>query len=300
MPEGKKIKNLSASVKQRLLNIAQAENKDYQSVFKQYIQERMLYRVSVSTYSKTFILKGAPLFIIYNISKLRPTKDIDFMGKDIGNDEKVIKDVFVEISKIVADDGLEFNSDSIKTDRIVEDGNYKGIRVSVEVKLDKARDRLQIDIGFGDKIYNGPVEMDYPTLLEQPVPKILIYSIESAIAEKLEANASIGIATSRMKDFFDILFYASKQKLESASLREAIKLTFRNRNTEISTRTRIYEENFKADKQKQTQWTAFLRKNKLEAEVKFERVIDKIQLLIEPLFNLNESKTWNPEKWIWE
>lgn len=64
-------KNISASVKDRLLNISRDENKDYQAIFKQYIQERMLYRISVSQYSKSFILKGALLFLSYDINRLR-------------------------------------------------------------------------------------------------------------------------------------------------------------------------------------------------------------------------------------
>lgn len=300
MGKNENIKNVSASVKQRLLNIAKTEDREYQAVFKQYIQERMLYRISASQYSGAFILKGAILFFMYNISKLRPTKDIDFMGKDIENDEEVMKKVFSEIVKITSEDGLEYDSDSIKTERIVEDGNYKGIRINVVVKLGNAKDRLQIDIGFGDKIYAGPVEMEYPTLLELPAPKLFTYSIESAIAEKFEAIVSIGIATSRMKDFYDILFFASSKIFNSYTLFEAIKLTFKNRNTNLADRNNIFKKEFSADMQKQIQWSAFLYKNKLAADKEFESTVFKIERYLEPLFELKEPKTWNPEKWIWE
>ncbi|MGD8781972.1 MAG: nucleotidyl transferase AbiEii/AbiGii toxin family protein [Ignavibacteria bacterium] len=106
----------------------------------------MLYRISISPFANCFILKGALLFLLYNISRMRPTKDIDLMGSNIQNDLTTLKNVFKEIAAIESDDGLIFDPQSITTERIIEDGNYKGIRIGLEVKLDKARDRIQIDI----------------------------------------------------------------------------------------------------------------------------------------------------------
>lgn len=194
---------------------------------------------------------------------------------------------------------MVFNEKNIIAEIITEDKRYNGIRIKVEAKLDTAVQKLQIDIGFGDKIYR-PVEIDYPVLLDLPAPKLLAYSIESAIAEKFEAIVSIGILTSRMKDFYDILFFAQKIKLKSTDLSSAINLTFKNRNTNLDDRKLIYENYFKKDKQKEIQWSAFLNKNKLNSESSFEIVIDKIKNFIEPIFNINKNKIWNPETWNWE
>ena len=63
---------------------------------------------------------------------------------------------------------------------------------------------MQIDIGFGDINYPKPEEADLPTLLDSPIPKLLCYSRESAIAEKFQAMIKLGSLNSRMKDFYDI------------------------------------------------------------------------------------------------
>jgi len=300
IPPRGKIKNLAASIKARLLNYSKENRIEYQGVFRLYVQERFLYRVSRSAYSKKFILKGALLFLAFNISKYRPTKDIDFLGTSVENDAEVLKKIIKEILLIDFEDGLTFDPESIEAEEIVETQEYHGIRIKFNVFLKKARDRIQIDIGFGDPIYEGPVEIDYPVLLDLPSPKLLAYSIESAIAEKFEAIVSRGFATSRMKDFFDILHFAEKRKFESGKLKEAIKITFNNRNTDLNNRYAVFSSDFKKDKVKQSMWTTFLNQRKLKSESEFEKVIERLELFVEPIFQLNENKIWNPENWSWE
>ena len=300
MQAKREIKNLAASVKERLLKIAREGNGDYQSIFKQYVHERLLYRISLSSYANSFVLKGALLFLAFDISRLRPTKDIDLMGKDTPNDLESIKNIFSEIAQIDCEDGLTFDAENISAERIIEDDNYKGIRIRFTVRLGKATDGVQIDIGFGDVIHKGPIKIEYPTLLDFTAPSILAYSIESAIAEKFEAIVSLGMATSRMKDFYDILFFAQKNKFDSVDLLEAIKLTFNNRNTAVDLRNLVFADNFKKDLQKQIQWQAFLKKKKLEADDNFEIVVTKLENFIEPLFDSSENKRWDSTKWSWE
>lgn len=103
-----------------------------------------------------------------------------------------------------------------------------------------------------------------------------------------------------MKDFYDIFFFAQKSNFASNDLLDAIKLTFNNRETDLSSRALVCKDNFKADKQKQTQWTAFFKKNKLEAEKNFESVVEKIKNFLEPIFELKQNKKWNPLNWRWE
>ncbi len=300
MAKRKEIKNISASVKEKLLNIATTTNRDFNLIFRQYAQERFLYRLSISKFAKHFILKGALLFLAYDISRLRPTRDIDFKGDSISNDTKEIKIIFEKILKIEANDGLNFSKVNIRTENITEDGEYNGIRVKFVASLGTAKQNMQVDIGFGDKIHKGPVKIDYPVLLDLPVPNLYAYSIESAIAEKFEAIVSLGLISSRMKDFYDIIFFAEKSKFNSSDLQEAIKLTFTNRESDLNEREFIYRNSFKEDNQKQEQWTAFINKNKLQVESKFEIVINKIQSFIEPIFTLKGNKEWNIDKWKWE
>ena len=104
------------------------------------------------------------------------------------------------------EDGVQFNGDKIEIDEITKDADYAGLRVRLSASVAGDHQRLQIDIGFGDVIVHGPVEMSYPAMLDFEPPKVNAYSLESAIAEKLQAIVSLGICGSRMKDFYDIWF----------------------------------------------------------------------------------------------
>ncbi len=206
MKEKKEIKNIAASVKERLRNISIQSGKEFQSVVRQYVQERFLYRLSESMYSNNLILKGALLFIAHDISRNRPTRDIDFLGSSISNEIDDIIAIIKEILNTKYQDGINFDPDSVEGENITEDGDYKGVRIKFYVFLENSRERMQLDIGFGDKITAGPVDIEFPTILDFPAPKLKVYSIETAIAEKFEAIVSLQLQTSSMKDFYDILF----------------------------------------------------------------------------------------------
>ena len=299
MKERKEIKNIAASIKERLRNIATQTGKEFQSVIRQYIQERFLFRLSKSIYSNNLILKGALLFIAHDISRTRPTKDIDFLGSSISNGKNEIAEIIKEILKISCEDGLRFEINSVESENIVENGDYHGVRIKFNTYLENSRERIQIDIGFGDKITGGPIEIDFPTLLDFPAPHLKVYSIESAVAEKFEAIVSLHLETSRMKDFYDILFFAEHYEFKKDLLREAILTTFNHRDTDIEGRKIIYEDKFKADEKLQKYWTAFLGRNKLTAENGFMEIVNKINTFIEPIFS-NKKLKWNPQKFIWE
>ncbi len=124
--------------------------------------------------------------LAYKMPLLRPTKDIDFLLRSITNDQEKIKSIIGQVASIDAMDGVSFVIESISAENIIENADYGGIRVKFEAMLDNARKVLQLDIGFGDIVVAGPVEIDFPTLLEeQPVPHLQVYSTESAIAGKV-------------------------------------------------------------------------------------------------------------------
>ena len=299
MKKEKEIKNIAASIKERLRNIAAQTGKEFQSVIRQYIQERFLFRLSKSIYSNNLILKGALLFLAYDISRTRPTKDIDFLGTSVSNEKDEIAEIIKEILKISCEDGLRFESDTVQAENIVETGDYHGVRIKLYAYLENSKERVQIDVGFGDKISGGPIEIDFPTLLDFPAPHLKVYSIESAIAEKFEAIVSLQLETSRMKDFYDIFYFAEHYEFKMELLKNAILLTFNHRETDIELRKNIFNEKFKRDKKLQKYWTAFLERNKFNTENSFSNVVDKISLLIEPIFS-NNNLNWNSKKFIWE
>ena len=214
---------MGASVRARLLDMAKKTGRDFDAVLVRYFQERFLYRLSRSPYERHFILKGALLFLVYEMPFFRPTKDIDFLGSATSNDMGNIKSMIREIAGLHLPDGVIFYPDSVKAERIKEDADYEGVRVKLEATLSGARKTLQLDIGFGDIVVPGPVEMEFPVLLEGlPVPSLMVYSKESAIAEKFEALVKLNFLTSRMKDVYDILFLASQESFRLATMREAI------------------------------------------------------------------------------
>jgi predicted nucleotidyltransferase component of viral defense system len=286
----KEIKNLSASVKEKLRNISMQAGKEFQSILRQYIQERFLYRLSISTYSNNLILKGALLFVAHDISRTRPTKDIDFLGASISNQKDEIEDIIKNIIKIEFEDGIRFDSDSIRSEKIVEDGDYQGIRVKFYAYLESSKQRVQLDIGFGDKITGGPIEIDFPALLDFPAPHLNVYSVENAIAEKFEAIVSLQLQTSRMKDFYDISFFAETYPIKKDLLKKSIIATFDQRGTDKELRKYIYKPNFKDNPEKQIQWLSFLKRNKLTAEDKFSKIVDKIESFLEPVLS-DDNKT---------
>lgn len=300
MKEKSEIKNVASSVKERLRNIAAQSNKEFQSVVRQYVQERFLFRLSKSVYSKNFILKGALLFVAHDISRNRPTRDIDFQGSVISNEISDIKDAVTEILKIEYEDGVTFDDNSVEAENIVEDGDYHGIRIKFYAYMVNSRERVQLDIGFGDKMTSGPIEIEFPTLLDFDAPKIKVYSIETAIAEKFEAIVSLQLQSSRMKDFYDVLFFAEHYKFKKDLLRKTLSATFNHRSTDIEARVRIFDDKFKLDKQLQMLWLAFLERSKLVSVNSFSEVVTKIQSFIEPIFDEGIKDNWNPQKWEWE
>jgi len=213
------IKNLGASIRARLLNKARAENLDYNLVLTRFALERWLYRLSISDYRDEFLLKGALLFDLWFDVPHRPTRDADLLGSGSADITR-LESMFREICAIPFEDAIEFQSDSIRAERIRKDGNYPGIRITLVGLLDSARCPVQVDIGFGDAVTPGPEAVDYPAMLdEMPGPSLDAYPRYSVVSEKLEALVALGIANSRMKDFFDLWILSRQSEFDGETLR---------------------------------------------------------------------------------
>jgi len=302
----REIKNPGASVRARLTNIARETKRDFDAILLQYFQERFLYRLSISPYRSAFVLKGALLFLVYEMPFFRPTKDVDFLVRSRSKDMGTIKGIIQDIVRMDTEDGVRFFPESVSLERVMEDAEYEGIRVKVHGSLEKARKTLQIDIAFGDVLVAGPVEMEFPLLLDdQPAPRLKVYSNESAIAEKFQSLVKLNILTSRMKDVYDILFLALHQSFQMDLLRNAIVKTFNRRGTPIDDRKSIFAKEFKSSKEKQAQWIAFLRRTRLESYNTFDKAIDHLDLFLEPVCSQKSSASrdqlrWNPKNWSWQ
>ncbi len=161
---------------------------------------------------------------------------------------------------------------------------------------------LHLDIGFGDVIVAGPVAMDFSALLhDQPIPKLLVYSRESVIAEKFEALVSLNILTSRMKDIYDILFLAERETFSLLTLREAVMATFARRSTQIEDRHVLFSEDFLGNTDKETQWNAFLRRSRIQLSQSLPDAMTRIKAFLEPVCSsaVQNNASWNPSDWNW-
>jgi predicted nucleotidyltransferase component of viral defense system len=295
-------KNIAASVRARLLNVAKMSSRDFDAVLLQYFQERFLYRLSISPYRQQLILKGALMFLAYEMTLLRTTRDIDFLGSATSNDLDEMRGIIRAIAGIHCADGVAFDGNSVTVERITEDADYHGVRVKLEARLTAVRKVLQLDIGFGDVVIAGPVEMDFPVLLDdQERPHLVVYSRESAIAEKFEALVSLNLLTSRMKDIYDILHLAEREAFSQATLRQALMATFSRRLTLIEDRRLVFSPEFAANRDKSTQWNAFLRRSRLESSLTIAEAMARLEAFMEPVCAAADggSATWSPKEWRW-
>lgn len=291
--------NVAASAKQRLLNRARTQKEDFNLLLTKYALERVLYRISRSRHKEAFVLKGALLFELWTEQTHRPTRDADFL---LNGDNSPVRfqALFEEICLLtVEDDGLRFDPRTVKVERIKEDADYEGIRVTFLGYLENARLPVQIDIGFGDAITPAPVETSFPTLLEFPAPRLLAYPKETVVAEKFEALVKLGMVNTRMKDFHDLRTLSQFFSFNGASISEAIRRTFERRRTTLPLEVPpiALTSEFYDDETKQRQWNTFLAKNKLYIEpISLRDVTTSIGDFILPLLNGRDalSLQWAP------
>ncbi|WFA85248.1 MULTISPECIES: nucleotidyl transferase AbiEii/AbiGii toxin family protein [Paenibacillus] len=226
------IKNIPASVSERLKNIAEKSGKAFDTLLLLYFQERFLYRLSISEYRDKFILKGGLFLFSQTQFKARPTKDVDFLARQIANELDLLRESFVSICSIVVPtDGIAFQLDELTTERIKEDADYEGVRIKVTALLGRMRKSLQFDIGFGDVVVPKPQLIEYPVLLDMTAPQVQAYSRESVISEKFEAMITLSVMNSRMKDFYDIYTLLTTNNFDGRILHEAVSETFQQRGT---------------------------------------------------------------------
>jgi len=162
-----KVSNLAASVQARLRNHARATKRPFQELLQYYAMERFLFRLSTTPHRARFVLKGALMLHVWEAPLARATKDLDFLGRldhSLENLERVIREV---CTADVEPDGMVFDPATVKPQRITEDADYEGVRVRFVGLLGKARITMQIDVGFGDVVTPGTVDISYPALLEQ-------------------------------------------------------------------------------------------------------------------------------------
>ncbi len=228
------------SVLARLKNESKKKEISLQQLLNLFCQEEFIRRLSNSRYKDNLILKGG--FLLYTISEFttRPTIDADYLLKNHSNEKGKIEKLVLEIISLSS--GNEFIDIQMRNlETISEFKEYPGIRVNLIGIIGRTKTPFSIDFGIGDIVIPSPVERTLPALLSEfQKPRIFTYSLESTVAEKIDAIIFLMEATGRMKDFYDIYYIATSFDFEGRKLQEAIYETLTNRG-------RAYERNSVTD-----------------------------------------------------
>lgn len=258
-------RNLAASIRARLKQRADATKQDFNLTLTHYGLERLLYRLSISSHAPDFLLKGALLFSLWYDLPHRPTRDADLLGFGPDDIDSAVA-TFREICQIAVEDGIAFDPASVKGSDIRKEAGYGGVRIDIQAKLDGARIALQVDIGFGDAVTPAPEAIRFPVLLDDlPAPQLRAYPKYTVVAEKFHAVCLLGMTNTRMKDYFDLWVLLGENALDPIELRRAVEATFARRKMALpSALPAGLSDAFVADTTKQTQWAAFLKKNRLD------------------------------------
>ena len=267
------IKNIGASVRTRINNKAKEDKVNTLFLLTRYALERMLYRLSVSEHRDSFLLKGALLFDLWYDVPLRPTRDIDLLGFGMAEIPHLLK-VFEDLCAIEVEDGINFEATSIEAEEIRKEANYSGTRVTLVGAIDGAKCAVQVDVGYGDAVTPAPEMATYPVMLkDMPAPQLRVYPQYTVIAEKFEAIVNLGMANSRMKDYFDLWVLLRNAALDPAILGQAVQATFTRRGTAMPIGTPVgLSDQFALDKSRVDLWDAFVGRNQLKAESLAETV----------------------------
>lgn len=290
-------KNIAASVRQRLLNKARNDHRPFNELLQYFAIERFLYRLSRSPHADKFILKGALMLRVWQAPLFRPTMDIDMLGRNTENEvEKIVKQVYDICLVEVESDGLKFNTESIRGERITEDADYEGVRIRFVAQLETAKIPMQMDIGFGDVVVPGPQEAILPTILDFPPPHLFGYSLESAIAEKFEAMVKLGELNSRMKDFYDIWLLSRQFDFMGERLKDAMSETLKNRGTNFPAEIVAFSNSFLS--MKSGQWQAFHRRLGQEnIPADFAKIMGHVKIFLDPIVESIRSGKATPSNW---
>jgi hypothetical protein len=291
----RELRNIGASVRARLLDRARAERSDFQILLTRYARERLLYRLSISAHRDRFVLKGAMLFVTWVADPFRPTRDLDLLGYGDNGVEAIAETFRTICTQPVPDDGVIFDVAALEAAPIREEVEYGGVRVRTTATIAGARIPIQVDIGFGDAITPAPVEIDYPTLLDAPAPHLRAYPVETVVAEKFEALVTLGMANSRLKDFYDLWLIAQTFEFQQLALGDAVRHTFERRGTTLPADTPVgLSDEFAAAWA--VQWRAFLGRERMAAAPDaFAALIADLRDFLMPVVSAsNKARAWRP------
>ena len=265
----------AASVLARLKNKSTESGRSYQLCLQLFCQEEFLRRLEKSKYIDNFVLKGG--LFIYTLTEFesRVTMDIDLLLQKLPNTPEELQPIIEEV--ISTDTGNDFVKFEIKTVQpIAIAKKYAGISASLVAIIKNTRTPIKIDFGVGDIIVPRKEKRKIPTQLDDfDKPVINTYSLETTIAEKIDAILDLMEYSSRMKDYYDLYYILTHFEFDKDTLAEAMKKTFENRNHHFTMEQFEQVMSFGADEAMKKKWQAFIKKTKLEF-IEYSVVVDTI------------------------
>ncbi|HEV3157306.1 MAG TPA: nucleotidyl transferase AbiEii/AbiGii toxin family protein [Candidatus Baltobacteraceae bacterium] len=288
------------SIIAKLTNLHRETGKSHQYLIDRFAQERFLYRISTSKHRDRFVLKGGLLLTAITNRFYRATRDIDVRVLT-DNDLETIQTLLTDLlTHEVADDGMAFNREHMILTPIRVKSAEQGLRLRMRAHLGKARANIQMDMGFSDTIALPQNDFEYPVLLsEYPIPIIRAYSVESVIAEKLEAIAILDEQTSRYKDYDDVLELSRHKHFHIAHLWLAIKMTFERRGTSFEKLLPALGADRASKREREYQ--AYRKRDDVHAEaMTFSECLERLRNFVDPLLRYDLDgivSVWENNQW---
>jgi hypothetical protein len=274
----------SESLKGKIRNIAISKNLRSQEVLQMFFFERFLKRLSVSEYKYNFIIKGGVLISSMIGIDNRTTMDMDTTVKGVALKEDIIRNVISKIINTVVDDGIEFEITGIS--HIREEDEYENFRVNLIAEFGKIKNDMKIDITTGDAITPKEMEYLYPCMFQNESIRVLAYPLETILAEKYESVIKRNIATTRMRDFYDLynLYNLRKEEIDFDTLKQAI-ISTSNRRESLSLIKEAMEiiEDIKEDYYLKELWKVYLADNLYVGDLDFLETVKIVEIIADKI-----------------
>jgi predicted nucleotidyltransferase component of viral defense system len=276
--------------------MARQRGRPTQELLLTYVLERFLFRLSRSAYRDRLVLKGGMLLAV--LGSRRPTADVDLLARTIDNDVAAIADVVRDVLSVAVDDGISYEVDAMTTQVIRDAALYSGVRLSIPSMIERAKVVLRLDVNFGDPVTPHPVDVEYPALLGRPF-HLLGYPLDTVLAEKIVTMVERGAATTRERDFADVVVLSGRYQIAASELLAAADATAEHRQVVLRPLAEILEG---LGDERQAAWSTFIAGAGLEELVpsSYSDAINLVVAFIDPLLGGSiESGIWDPHSGDW-
>lgn len=268
-------------LKDKVRNVSKGDNNVAKTLIRNFIMERFLERVSLSTYRDNFILKGGMLVASIVGVDMRATMDIDTTIRALPLNAIDAKRIITEICAVPVEDGVQFNITSVSN--IMTDFEYPGIRIALEATLERMRQSIKLDISTDDVITPSAIKYKFKLMFEDRAISLLTYNTETLLAEKIQTILSRGIANTRMRDFYDVhsIMKMHSEEVDKTLLLNAFRATCKKRETEFL-KEDISEALAQIEKNEgmAQMWDQFRKKNYFVGDLEWEIVLrDTLQMI---------------------